>query len=204
MSMKAVRSKVGSGTKLDYETRTTYMVTLTAEDSFGATASIVVTIMVADMDEAPTIMVGGLAISGRSSVSYAENGTDAVETYMVSGPDAALARWSLEGADASDFAISSRGVLTFKSSPDYETKTTYMVTLKVDDGTYTDTHDVTIRVTDVDEMVVVPVDSLLDTYDTNRNGEYDKDEVIAAIRDYLDEGAPSKAQIIEIIKLYLR
>ena len=194
--------KVGAGTKLDYETRTTYMVTLTAEDSFGATASIAVTIMVTDMDEPPTIMAGGLAISGRSSVSYAENGTDAVETYMVSGPDAALARWSLEGADASDFAISSRGVLTFKSSPDYETKTTYMVTLKVDDGTYTDTHDVTIRVTDVDEMVVVPVDSLLDTYDKNNNDQIDENELIEAITHYIS-GDIDEDDVIEIIKLYI-
>ena len=33
-------------------------------------------------------MVGGLAISGMDSVDYAENGTDAVATYMASGPDA--------------------------------------------------------------------------------------------------------------------
>ena len=33
---------------MDYETRTTYMVTLTAEDSYGASASIAVTIMVTD------------------------------------------------------------------------------------------------------------------------------------------------------------
>ena len=68
---------VKSGTKLDFETRTTYMVTLTAEDSFGETASIDVTIMVTDVDEAPEIMVGpatGLTVSGLASESYAENG----------------------------------------------------------------------------------------------------------------------------------
>ena len=84
-------------------------------------------------------------------MDYAENGTGPVETYMVSGPDAALASWSLAGDDAGDFTISSGGMLTFRSSPDFETKTTYMITVKADDGTYTDTHDVTIRVTDVDE-----------------------------------------------------
>ena len=42
---------MGAGTKLDYETKQTYMVTLTAEDSFDASDSIMVTIMVTDMDE---------------------------------------------------------------------------------------------------------------------------------------------------------
>ena len=38
---------------MDYETKDTYVVTLTAEDSFGASDTIMVTIMVTDMDEAP-------------------------------------------------------------------------------------------------------------------------------------------------------
>ena len=36
--------EVGSGTMLDYETKQTYMVTVMAEDSFGESASIMVTI----------------------------------------------------------------------------------------------------------------------------------------------------------------
>ena len=43
---------VKSTTKLDFETRTTYMVTITATDSFGESASIDVTITVTDVDEA--------------------------------------------------------------------------------------------------------------------------------------------------------
>ena len=64
---------MGDETKLDYEVaKNVYMVTLTAEDSFGASASIMVTIMVTDMDEAPEISEGGLAISGTLSVDYAD------------------------------------------------------------------------------------------------------------------------------------
>ena len=47
--------EVGAGTELDEETKDTYMVTVKAEDSFGESASIMVTIMVTDVDEAPTI-----------------------------------------------------------------------------------------------------------------------------------------------------
>ena len=120
---------------LDYETKTSYMVTVIATDSFGATASIDVTITVTAVNEGPVISVGGLAISGRNSADYAENGTAAVATYTASGPDAASATWSLEGDDAGDFMISA-GMLTFRSSPDYEnpadanTDNTYMVTVE--------------------------------------------------------------------------
>ncbi len=148
--------EVGSGTKLDYETKQTYMVTLTAEDSFGSSSSIDVTIMVNPIDEVPDIVVGGLAISGMSSPSYAENGMAAVATYTASGPDAASAAWWLEGDDAGDFMLND-GILTFRNSPNYEmpadadTDNTYMVTLKANDGTYMDTHDVTVMVTNMDE-----------------------------------------------------
>ena len=148
--------EVGSGTELDYETKTTYMVTLTAEDSFGSSSSIAVTIMVNPIDEVPEIMLGGLAISGMISVEYAENGMDAVATYTAAGPNADMATWTLAGDDAGDFMISG-GMLTFVGAPDYEmpadadTDNTYMVTVKAADGTYSNTHAVTVMVTNEDE-----------------------------------------------------
>ena len=103
--------EVGAGTELDYETKDTYMVTVMAEDSFGESASIMVTIMVTDVDEEPEIMVGGLAILGMSSVDYAENGKGAVETYTVTGPESASASWSpLSGDDMGDFMSSATTV----------------------------------------------------------------------------------------------
>ena len=104
---------VGAGTKLDFETKDTYMVTVIATDSFGATASIDVTITVTDVNEGPEIFRGGLAVSGLRSIEYAEDATGPVATYMASGPDAASATWTLDGDDAGEFMISSNGVLTF-------------------------------------------------------------------------------------------
>ena len=149
---------VASGVKLDHETKNSYMVTVTATDPDNLSASIDVTIEVTDVDEAPEIERGGLAISGMSSVSYAENRTDAVAEYTLAGPMADMARWTLEGDDAGDFMFSG-GMLSFRSpSLDYENPTdmgrdnTYMVTLKASDGTYMDTHDVMVMVTNVEEL----------------------------------------------------
>ena len=79
---------------MDYETKTTYMVTVRVTDSFGDSATIAVTIMVAPMDEPPDISVGGLAVTGQSAIDYAENRTGMVATYSAAGPDAARATWS--------------------------------------------------------------------------------------------------------------
>ena len=157
-SIDRASGQLSTKAALDKETKDTYTVTVTATDPSGETATVTVTIEVTGVDEAPTIMIGGLAISGPSNMDYAENDTGPVATYMVSGPDAASASWSLEGSDAGDFDISGGGVLTFRSSPDYEmpadadTDNTYMVTVKANDGTYMDTHEVAITVTDVDEV----------------------------------------------------
>ena len=151
---------VGSGTELDYEIRDTYMVTVMAEDSFGdPPPSIMVTIMVTDVDEAPEIMVGGLAIGGSNNIDYAENGTMAqwrpirLRALNRPRPLGLLCRETTQG----DFMFSG-GMLTFRNSPDYENPTdmnmdnAYMVTIMADDGTYTDTHDVMVMVTNEDEM----------------------------------------------------
>ena len=90
-------------------------------------------------------------------VDYAENrhGTH-VATYTASGPDADMAIWTLSGDDAGDFMFSG-GMLTFRSSPDYENPmdmgmdNMYMVTIMADDGTYMDTHNVMVMVTNEDE-----------------------------------------------------
>ena len=144
---------------LDFEDKNTYTVVVTVDDGSGesnATDRITVTIQVKDLDEKPVIVEGGLAITGMRSVSYAENRMDAVATYTATGPEAASVTWSLEGAG--DFRISSDGMLSFRSYPDFENPTdadmdnTYEVTIKANDGTYMDTQEVMVMVTNVDEI----------------------------------------------------
>ena len=150
--------QVKVGAMLDHETEPTLTVTVTATDPHQATDTITVTINVTDVDEMPVLIVAGLAISGPSSASYAEDGRDAVATYTASGPDAASARWSLGGDDAGRFNIPN-GMLMFKTAPNYENAertcrhatTMYMVTVIATDGTYTPTREVTVTVTNVNE-----------------------------------------------------
>ena len=96
-------------------------------------------------------------VRGTSDTNYAENGMGMVATYSAAGPDAADATWSLSGADAGAFSISSAGVLTFMASPNYEspadanTDNTYMVMVNANDGTNDAMKAVSVRVTNEDE-----------------------------------------------------
>ena len=149
--------EVAAGTKLDYETQTSYSVTLTAEDSFGASASIMVTITVTDMDEAPDV-------TGDAAAEYAEKGMGAVATYTAVDPEETdIVSWSLSGDDSALFNIAG-GVLAFKKSPDFEDDTSdnmHEVTVQATDETNkVGTKDVTIEVTNVDEPGTVTLSAL--------------------------------------------
>ena len=86
-----------------------------------------------------------------------ENGTDAVGTYMASGPGSDMAMWSLDGDDMSAFRISTGGELTFASPPNYEMPTDmgmdndYNVTVIAKSGEDMDDHEVTVTVANVQE-----------------------------------------------------
>ena len=109
-----------------------------------------ITIMVDDENEPPEV-------SGRTSVSYPENGTADVATYTASDPEDKTITWlPLSGADAAKFSIED-GVLKFQAPPDHEEPgdidddNVYLVTVKASDGTKSQALEVTVTVTDVNE-----------------------------------------------------
>ena len=96
-------------------------------------------------------------ITTTSPISVAEN-TTAVTALTATDADADALTWSKNGgADAARFGLTSAGVLTFASAPDYENPTDsgadngYAVTVRVSDGTATADLALTVNVTDADE-----------------------------------------------------
>ena len=93
-------------------------------------------------------------------MSYDEGGTGSAGTYRASDPAGGGIDWSLSNTshetDRFDFGISSRGVLTFDTSPDYEDpddhdqNNVYRITVRAtdDNGDY-DELDVTVTVTNL-------------------------------------------------------
>jgi uncharacterized protein YjdB len=72
----------------------------------------------------------------------------AIGSVTATDADGDSLTYSISG---SEINISSSGVLTFASAPDYETKNSYTATVTVSDGTASVTQDITVNVTDVNE-----------------------------------------------------
>ena len=108
-------------------------------------------------------------ITTAATQSVAENTptTTPVVTFAADDDESNTITWALTGADAGDFTISTGGVLTFNTAPNYETKRSYAVTVTAtDNGTPnmpSAPRAVTIAVTNVDEegSVVIGGDLLV-------------------------------------------
>ena len=108
-----------------------------------------VTVAVDDLDE----------ITGSSTLDRSENFEGLLATYSATGLGGltVVPAWRLTGTDGGDFSISEQGELTFRSRPDYERPAdsnrdnVYNFDVQVSDGGYYGSHDVTVRVTPVNE-----------------------------------------------------
>ena len=123
-----------------------------AVDAAAASASVTV----ADDDAAPVVTTA-------TPISAPENGTT-VATLVATDTDtpAADLAWSIAGgADADKFTLTAAGVLAFKAAPDFEAPDDagadgeYEVTVAVTDGANPVAAELTVRLTDVDDVAPV-------------------------------------------------
>ena len=136
---------------LDFETKPSYTVTISVSDGRNANNdvdpstddTITVTVNVKNVDEAPEIR-------GDEVVSFIESATGTIATYTATDPEGHSYSWDLSGADSTAFDISG-GNLTFKSPPNYESKSEYEVTIEATDSRNTGTLDVTVNIVNMDE-----------------------------------------------------
>ena len=128
----------------DYNGTDTFSYTITQGDK---TSSADVTVTIEAVNDAPSIDVA-------STIQVQENQT-AVTTVSVSDVDGDELTLTLGGTDADSFNLSDDNVLTFKEAPDYDTKTSYSITLTLTDGIETVTKDVTIAITNVNDFAPV-------------------------------------------------
>ena len=142
------------GVTYDHEIKSSYSVTVKADDKNGGTATIDVTITVTDVDEPPEFSME------TASRTIAENTTTGVaigDPVTATDPDTGdTPAYTLGGTDAAFFDIdTSTGQLQTQAALDYETKSGYTVTVTASDGALTATVDVTVTVTNIDEAGTV-------------------------------------------------
>ena len=119
---------------LDHEAASRHSVTVSVVDPYGLSDSVTVTVTVADVNEPP-------AVSGPPSANFDENALTDVADYDATDPDNDTVVWSLAGADAAHFEVSTSGVLSFAEPPDFEAKA---------DTGRNNVYNVTVRATDRD------------------------------------------------------
>ncbi len=136
---------------LDYETKASYTVAITASDG-NLSDSITVTINVTDVDEnnAPAF---AFAITTRSVAENTASNTDIGDAVSATDEDDDTLTYTLGGTNASSFNIvSSSGQLKTKAALNYENKDAYSVTVSVSDGNGgTDSINVSINISDVND-----------------------------------------------------
>ena len=136
-----------TGVTYDYETKTSYSLTVEVSDGNGGTASIAVTVDLADVKETPAqepepanqdpFVTDGTSTT-REVVENSAAGTNVGEAVTATDPDDGdTLTYSLSGTDAASFEVgSATGQITTKTGVtyDYESKQSYSVTVEVSDG----------------------------------------------------------------------
>ena len=132
----------------------------------------------ADDDETKKSYTVTVSRIGTLALTYKENGTASLHTLSANGLEQSTTTWSLEGTDYYYFTIGSTGILSFASSPDYESPAdsggdnVYEVTVSAKDAVLNSTAvEVTVTVEDVDEPPLITGVSTIDDYDENGAGD---------------------------------
>ena len=153
---------------LNFESKNSYTVTVTAADPSNTSDIITVTITVTDVNEAPAFAA---ETDTRTIAENTSAGQDIGAPVAATDPDTgATLTYILGGTNAGDFNIdASSGQLQTKAALDYETKSSYSVEVsvrdsKAADGTgdsaADDTITVTVTITNVDEAETVTLSSV--------------------------------------------
>ncbi len=95
--------------------------------------------------------VNSLPIFTSAAIYTAAENQTAIGTVTATDVDGDPLTYSLTGSDASAISISSSGVMTFNTAPDYETKTSYSITANVSDDNYTISKAFIINITNLND-----------------------------------------------------
>ena len=125
----------------DYETKSSYTATVTASDGTN-TSTQDITINVTNVNDNSPVFTSSASFS-------AEENQTAIGTVTATDADGDSVTFAVSG---SELEITSAGVLTFKTAPDYETKSSYTASITVSDGVFSDLQDITVIIIDsIDE-----------------------------------------------------
>ena len=145
MTLDASSGELVFNSAPDYETKASYSAIVTATGGTEATDQNI-TITIKNLNEYSPI------ITSTATFNAAENQTS---IGTVTATDADTSETVTFSISSTDIEITSAGVLTFTSAPDYETKSSYSATVTATDGTNSTTQDITVSILDVNDNAPV-------------------------------------------------
>ena len=124
----------------DYETKTRYTAIVTASDGVNTTTQDI-TVNVTNVNDIAPVFTSA------NNYSVVE-GQTAIGTVTATDAEGDDVTFTVSGTE---LTITSGGVLTFVSAPDYETKSSYTATVTASDGANSTTQAITVNVTNVND-----------------------------------------------------
>jgi hypothetical protein len=148
MTLDASSGELVFNSAPDYETKVSYSAIVTATGGTEAT------------DENITVTINNLndnvpVFTSAASFSIDENLTT-IGNVSATDADGDNITYSLSGTDASALSIdSTSGALSFNSAADYETKNSYLVTVRASDSSNVTTQNITVTIKDINEAPII-------------------------------------------------
>ena len=145
-------------TAADYETKTQYGAGIIVTDGVFSDET-AITIFVNDVNDNPPVIIS-------SGFSSNENQTT---IGMIEATDADTNTeftYTISGTDADSISVTEDGVLSYVSSPDYETKNAYVINLNVSDGVNSTDKELTLEVNNILEDIISRSFSISDGTDS--------------------------------------
>ena len=128
----------------DYETKNSYSLSFSLTDG-TETVTKSISIAINNLNDVVPV------INSATTFTIAEN-SSAIGTLAIVDPEGGTFTFSTGGTDGALINVSSAGVMTFITAPDFETKTSYSFSITVSDGVNSSFKTFTISITDVVEL----------------------------------------------------
>ena len=133
-------------TPADYETRVLYTASIAVTDGVF-NDEITVTINVTDAnDNYPEIITTGFSVNENQSIAGTIEATD-IDTNTVFS-------YAISGTDSDFLTVNKNGLISFVDLPDYETKSSYLITITVSDGLNETSQAMTLQISNILEDII--------------------------------------------------
>lgn len=147
-SIHPVSGIVSSSQALNYESISSYLLTITASDSNGGIAQTTLNVTVVNQNDDPAF------VSAPFSAEVDENLASGSTVLKLTATDQDASdslSYSIAGTNSGHFAVSSLGLITTTQVLDYESVSSYSLNISVSDGSTTVTEALSVTVKDTND-----------------------------------------------------